>query len=69
MKIEQFITYRELSEQVGCSYSQISKKHAKRIIDFFGIDKTRLPKAGVLPISCCEQYFNTTIELKNKNTH
>lgn len=69
MKIEQFITFKELAHIVGCSYSQISRKHAKKIIELFEIDVSRLPKAGVLPVSCCEQYFNTTIKIKTKNTH
>lgn len=63
-----FITYQDLAKQVGCSYQQIQKIHAKKIIELFDIDTTRLPKKGVLPLDCCEAYFNVTTPI-NKNTH
>ncbi|MCD7893390.1 MAG: hypothetical protein LUG60_06770 [Erysipelotrichaceae bacterium] len=69
MKIEkQFISYQELAGCVGCSYQQIQKVHAKRIIKLFNIDISRLPKSGVLPLDCCEQYFDVTTPI-SKNTH
>ena len=57
---QKFCTYQELADAVGCSYQQIAKVHAKRIMEAFGIDRQRLPKAGLLPVDACEQYFDVT---------
>ena len=63
---QKFCTYQELADAVGCSYQQIAKVHAKRIIELFGIDKNRLPKAGLLPIEACEQYFDVTHPIEKR---
>lgn len=61
-----FCTYQELADAVGCSYQQIAKVHAKRIIELFNIDCQRLPKAGLLPIEACEQYFDVTHPIQKR---
>lgn len=67
MKLRQkFCTYQELADAVGCSYQQIAKVHAKRIMDAFGIDRKRLPKAGLLPVEACEQYFDVTKPIEKR---
>lgn len=63
---KKFISYQDLADSGRCSYQQIQKIHFKRIIEIFDID--RLPKAGVLPLECCEKYFDVTTPI-NKNTH
>ena len=69
MELEKkFISYQDLADALGCSNQQIQKIHAKRIIEIFNIDVSRLPKSGVLPIDCCNQYFDVTTPIK-KNTH
>lgn len=62
-----FISYKELAKQVGCSSQTIRKVHAKKIIELFEIDTSRLPKAGVLPIDCCNQYFNVSNKIQKKS--
>lgn len=49
-QFKRFISYQELADAIGCSYQQIQKVHAKRIIELFDIDVSRLPKSGVLPL-------------------
>lgn len=67
-QFKRFISYQELADAIGCSYQQIQKVHAKKIIELFDIDVSRLPKSGVLPLECCYQYFDVTTPI-NKNTH
>lgn len=67
-QFKRFISYQELADAIGCSYQQIQKVHAKRIIELFDVDVSRLPKSGVLPLECCYQYFDVTTPI-NKNTH
>ena len=61
-----FWSYQEHEDADGCSYQQIDKVHAKHIIELFGIDKNRLPKAGLLPIEACEQYFDVTHPIEKR---
>lgn len=64
--MENYITYRDLADQLGCSYQYVAQVISKRIIDAFDIDKKRLPRAGTLPKDCVEKYFDSTYNLKSK---
>lgn len=62
-----FGTYRDIADAVGCSYEQIAKIHAKRIIELYGIDVSRLPKKGCLPLDVVDDYFNVSKPITKKN--
>ena len=56
---QKFCTYQELADSVGCSYQQIAKVHAKRIIELFGIDRKRYQK----PVYYQSRLVNNTLML------
>lgn len=69
MKSKEFISYKELADIVGCSAQTIRKVHARRIIQLFDIDTKRLPKKGLLPLDCCEKYFDVKQKIEKKASH
>lgn len=65
-KYSDFITYVELANVVGCSYSTLRRRHVPKMIEMYKVDLSRTPCFGMLPIKVCEDYFGIRIQSKQK---
>ena len=64
--MEQFVGSKYISEQYNIGIT-LACKHKKRMIELYEIDKERLPRRDVVPLSIVKKYFNQSNK-KNKET-
>lgn len=52
-----FYTNKDICE-IYCISSAQAYRHMKRMREMYGIDKTRLPRKGMLPVAIVKDYFH-----------